>query len=131
MADLDLFGDTAVLNVFSTQAVTATGQGAAVPCHLGNLEGRGIAILDAAAASAGTDPTLDVKLVESDDGEVWTDVSGAVFSEVSASPLQQAIPVHIESRKTFLAAAYTLGVSDTSTPSFAFSLNLVALKKYR
>ncbi|MGD1146969.1 MAG: hypothetical protein ABR961_03330 [Thermoanaerobaculaceae bacterium] len=131
MGDIDLFDDTAVLNLVGTQTVTATDRGSAVNVHQGNLEARGVAILDAAAASAGTTPTLDVKLVESDDGVTWTDVPGAAFSEVSASPLQQAIPVAIDSRKQFVAAAYTLGASGTSTPSFTFSVNLIGLKKYR
>lgn len=91
-------------------------------------------ILDSGAASAGTDPTLDVKLQESTasdgSGDAFADISGATFTQVTdAAASHQAIKLNIDNQPRYIRAVATIGGTDT--PTFAFSVVAVGEKKYQ
>ena len=62
-------------------------------------------------AVTGTTPTLDVKIQESDDASTWSDVSGATFTQVTATGNSQIIRVEDlnNTRSRYLRAVLTLG----------------------
>lgn len=116
-----------------TAARTTSTTGAAI--NLLDYEGTGAMILDSAAATAGTTPTLDVTLEESDDGSTnWTAVPPAAYAEavefaqVTTTASQQVRHFNVSDRKQFVREKHVIGGS--ASPSFVHSLNLLAKKKY-
>lgn len=110
-----------------TAARTATGNGTGVDVQ--TLDGDLFVILDSAAASAGTNPTLDIKLQSSDtSGGTYFDITGATFTQVTSSASQQAITISKDEARRWIRIVYTIG--GTSSPSFTFSVNAVGVKKY-
>jgi len=112
-----------------SRTATATGTGFDLEGSNG-AEGEAIIILSSDAASAGTDPTLDVKLQESDvEGSGYTDISGATFTQVTdAEASSQKISINTNDVKRYLRAIGTLG--GTNTPTFTYSVELIYGKKY-
>lgn len=68
---------------------------------------------------SGTTPTLNVKIQESDDNSSFSDVTGATFTQVSATGSSQVLRVTELNlvRKRYLRAVATIA---GTTPSFAF-----------
>lgn len=101
----------------STSTVTGTG---------GDLlagDGRCFAI-QMVGAVAGTSPTLDGKIQESSDNSNWTDISGAVFQQVTGGDNTQAITFD----RTKRYVRY-LGTIAGSSPSFALAVVISEQKK--
>lgn len=111
-----------------TAARTATGNGTAVDVQ--TYDGDLIFILDSAAASAGTNPTLDIKLQSSDtQNGTYGDITGATFTRVTdAAASQQTLVVSKDENRRWFRIVYTIG--GTASPSFTFSVNAVGVKKY-
>ncbi|NBT52114.1 MAG: hypothetical protein EBT12_11290 [Marivivens sp.] len=77
-----------------SRAASANGTGFDLEGSNG-AEGEAIVILASDAASAGTNPTLDVKLQESDaSGSGYTDISGATFTQVTDSQALEKISIN-------------------------------------
>ena len=122
-------GDLAVLvNVLPTAARTSTANGTAVNLNTANmLEGEAVLVLDS-AAGGGTTPTLDVTIEHSVDGSTgWTAVPGAAFAQVTAAASRQKMSLRVNELRQFVRAVST--ITGTS-PTFTFSVNLLALPKY-
>jgi len=116
-----------VKTLLKPQEITATATGPAVDTQ--RLDGVGKLILSAVAASAGTDPTLNVKLTEcATSGGTYTDVTGAVFDEVTdaADSLQQ-IAIQLGGLKRYVKAVATVG--GTVTPTFVLTVLLDGLQE--
>lgn len=95
-------------------------------------EGAAKILLNASAASAGTTPTLNVKLQHSDtttSGD-FTDVTGAAFTQVTdvagTAGLQELL-VNVSNLKRYLRVIGTIG--GTTTPTFDFSVEFIGIKK--
>lgn len=115
------------ISLHPTAARTATGNGTAVDLQV--YEGDLVVILDSAAAGAGTNPTLDIKLQGSDtQGGTYADISGAAFTQVTNTASQQTLVISKSENPRWLRIVYTIG--GTSSPSFTFSVNAVGVKKY-
>ncbi len=126
---MDLYGCAQVLTLVAPAPVAASATSTGVLVHTGCMEGRIIAVLNAGAATAGTTPTLDAKVVQSDDGSTWSDVAGAAFPQVTdAAAVVSAIPLKIGELKAYLAVEFTLG--GTNSPSFPVAVTLIGIKKY-
>lgn len=92
-----------------------------------SCRGDALAILNAGAATAGSSPTLDVKLQEADDssGTNAADISGAAFAQVTNAAVCAGIPFTPAQRKPYIRAVATLG--GTSSPSFPAAVSLLTL----
>lgn len=109
----------------ATAAKTSTATSSAI--DLLEYDGDILLILDCAAGT-GSSPTLDIKLTEcATTGGTYTDLSGATFTQVTGSASLQTLVINKDSAERFVKIVSTIG---GSTPSFTFSLNAVALKKY-
>lgn len=75
---------------------------------------------------SGTTPTLDVKMQESDDDTTWTDIAGAIFTEVSAANQEQRI--RFLHSKRYCRSYATIG--GTNSPSFDAAVEVLAQAKY-
>ena len=116
------------LQLFScvgTAAVTSTATSAAI--DLKEYDGD-VSLILTSAAGTGSSPTLDVKVQDSDtDGGTYGDLSGAAFTQVTDSASMQVITFSKDEAKRYIKIVQTVG---GSTPSFTFSINGLALKKY-
>lgn len=109
-------------NAVRTSTLTATG------VDVSDFDGPVQVILHTSAATVGTDPTLNVKIQESDTvGSGYTDVTGATFAEVTdAADSTEMIAFQIGARKKFLRVVGTIG--GTSTPTFGFGVVMIGHK---
>src|ERR1700751_6179319 len=85
-----------------------------------------LAVLNCAKASAGTSPTCDVKLQQSDTGTgPWSDVPGGAFARVTdaADSAQVLVLRNREDLKRYVCAVITIGGTDS--PSFVVAPVLV------
>lgn len=116
--------------LLACDARTASANGTGFDLEGSNgAEGEAIVILASDAASAGTNPTLDVKLQESSDNSTFTDISGATFTQVTdAAQALEKISINTNDVKRYLRAVGTIG--GTSSPAFTYSVALVYGKKY-
>jgi hypothetical protein len=73
---------------------------------------------------SGTSPTLDGKIQESSDNSTWTDITGATFTQVTASTNNQAIT--FDRTKRYLRYVGTIG---GTSPSFALAVVISEQKK--
>ena len=116
------------LEIFScvaTAAVTSTATSAAI--DLKEYDGD-VSLILTSAAGTGSSPTLDVKVQDSDaSGGTYGDLSGAAFTQVTGSASMQVITFSKDEAKRYIKIVQTVG---GSTPSFTFSINGLALKKY-
>ena len=100
---------------------TSSANGAGV--DLGEAEGNCFAIQHIGTVS-GTSPTLDGKLQESNDDSTFTDITGATFTQVTASNKCQMIT--FKRTKRYVRGVQTIA---GTSPSFAGSLLIAGLKK--
>lgn len=106
---------------FRPQAATATANGS-------NVDTKGYnsaAVVLEVGAVSGTSPTLDVKIQESADGSAgWADVSGAVFTQVTAANSSQILRIEGlgTSRKRYLRAVATIA---GTSPSFTMGVEFL------
>ena len=106
--------------------VTSTSNGSGVDIR--DYVGLAMVILDAGAATAGTSPTLDVKLQESSDDSTYSDISGATFTQVTDSAAShQTLRLDLKPLKRYIRVVATVG--GTSTPTFAYGVTMVAAKQ--
>lgn len=119
-----LVGATQVSLIPARQRGTGTTNGTGV--DVSAYEGQAIALLDVFYES-GT-PTLDVKLQESDTlGGTYTDIVGAAFAQVTTTSGIQKLAVNLDATKKFVRAT---GTAAGTSPSYAWSVQLIAQKKY-
>ena len=115
--------------LLACDARTASANGTGFDLEGSNgAEGEAIIILASDAASAGSSPTLDVKLQESSDNSTFTDISGATFTQVTDAQALEKITINTNDVKRYLRAVGTIG--GTSSPAFTYSVALVYGKKY-
>ena len=107
---------------------TTTGTGIDVTDYVGS-----IAVVLSGKNVAGTSPTLIVKLQDSADNDTFADITGAVFTTVTAAGTKastlQKISVNIDGAAKYLRAVATVG--GTVSPEFLLSCTAVGVKQYR
>ena len=114
-----------VFSIVATAAVTSTATSSAI--DLKEYDGD-VSLILTSAAGTGSSPTLDVKVTDSATSSgTYTDLSGATFTQVTGSVSMQVITFSKDECKRFIKIVQTVG---GSTPSFTYSINGIALKKY-
>ncbi|MDX2074699.1 MAG: hypothetical protein SFX19_10125 [Alphaproteobacteria bacterium] len=115
-----------VLNLAGVASRTSNLDGSAI--DLKDYDGEAVIVLDSSAATAGSSPTLDVKLQESADGSTgWTDVTGGAFTQVTNAASKQKLSINTDECKRYIKAVGTLG--GTSTPTFIYGVTALAAKQ--
>lgn len=102
---------------------TYTGTGFDVSAYTGSCH----VILQSSAATVGTNPTLDVKLQDSDVlGSGYEDIPDAAFSQLTAAAdVTSMITIKPDELKKFIRVVGTIG--GTSTPTFGFGVSMVGV----
>jgi hypothetical protein len=119
------------INLLAMQSAGATANGTGVDCQ--QFVG-GIAVVLAAKCTAGTTPTLDVKLQSSADNSTgWADISGAAFTQVtdagSSAAVLEKIAVNVDACERYVRAVKTVGGTDT--PAFDVTCVAVGVQQVR
>jgi len=119
------------LNILTSSALaapaanTATLTGAAF--DLQSYEGV-VKITQEIGVASGTNPTWDGKIQDSADGSTgWADVTGATFTQATASTNSQSIGVDTRLARRYIRYVGTLG--GTSTPTFNLAVEIVGMKR--
>lgn len=111
---------TSVVDIAAkTSTVTATG------VDISAYKG-GLLIQQHVGVVSGTSPTLDGKLQSSPDNSTWTDITGATFTQVTASNSTQKIGVNVRTAVKYLR--YVGTIAGTS-PSFTMGVTLLGQKE--
>jgi hypothetical protein len=122
--DLGAAQAAALVTPAPTVASVAAGDGPIV--DLAGVVGEAIVVLNALKASAGTNPTLDFTLCESDDQSTWFDIIEPAFPQMTDAADQVAFYVFRPgTRKRYITAAMVVGGTDS--PSFPVSMAVVYL----
>lgn len=130
-ADQNLCTHLQTINLIPMASVTATANGTGV--DLQQFVGS-VAVTLAAKNTAGTTPTLDVKLQGSADNSTgWADISGAAFTQVTdantAAATLEKIVLNVDACPRYVRAVKTIG--GTSSPAFMTTCVGVGVKQVR
>lgn len=93
--------------VSAARTATVTGTGFDASAYIGN-----ITFIQAIGTVSGTSPTLNGKIQDSADDSSYTDVSGATFTEVTASTSLQTL--NVDSRSVRQYVRYVGTIAGTS-----------------
>lgn len=104
-------------------AASANGTGVDVKDYIGTMQ----VMLDAGAATAGTSPTLDVKIQDSDDDTTFADVTGKAFTQVTSVASRQQLVLDTNAVRRYVRAVATVG--GTNSPAFPVSVQAVGVKQ--
>lgn len=102
-----------------TATVTATG------IDISSYKG-GIIVQQLVGVVSGTTPTLDGKLQSSPDNSTWSDISGATFTQVTATDNFQKIGIQVPAAARYLRYVGTIA---GTTPSFTMGVVLLGQKE--
>ena len=116
-----------LLSFHPIAARTTTGEATSI--DLRDYDGDLMLNLDAAAAGAGTNPTLDVTVEHSDESAAnFTQIGTTAFTRVTNTASRQKLVISKDDAKRFVRVKYTIG--GTNSPSFTFSVTGIGVKKY-
>ena len=102
-----------------TSTVTATG------VDIRGYKG-GIVVQQLVGVVSGTTPTLNGKLQQSSDNSTWSDISGATFTEVTATDSFQKIGVDVRQTGGYIRYVGTIA---GTTPNFTMGVVLLGQKE--
>lgn len=103
-----------------TSTVTATG--------VDVTDYEGVVVIDQLVGTvSGTTPTLNGKIQDSADNSAWADVTGATFTQVTASDSYQTITLDLDKTRRYVRYVGTIA---GTTPSFTMGVFLRGAKKY-
>lgn len=124
VSSVDMHGELTLSLLSDIAARTSTVTGSAVDIR--DYVGR-IKVLQLVGTVSGTSPTLNGKIQDSADGSTgWADVTGATFTEVTASNSSQSIGVDTRACKRYIR--YVGTIAGTS-PSFMVGASFVGKKQ--
>lgn len=109
--------------------LSRTSSSASAAFDTGEYEGQFKVTLAAGAATAGSSPTLDVKVTEcATSGGSFTDVASGAFTQVTDTAGVQTLVFDRNKVKRYIKADWTIG--GTSSPAFPFGVIFEGIKKY-
>jgi len=120
-----LAGGGTLFSLLAAASVNASGNGTGV--DISNCMGDMLVIADIGDSTAGSSPTMDLKLQSSADNSTgWTDVPNGAFTQATAKSLQKLV-IHPRDLNKYLRAVKTIG--GTSSPAFPVAMHAIALKQ--
>jgi len=108
------------LSSIAARTSTVTGTGVDVSAYTGPM----LFVQDVGTVS-GTTPTLDGKLQDSADDSSYADVTGATFTQVTASNSVQTLQLGADSVRKYVRWVGTIG---GTTPSFTCGVKAIGIK---
>lgn len=123
MTPSDLNGPLTQTSVSAIAARTATVTSTGI--DISGYKG-GIIVQQLVGVVSGTTPTLDGKLQSSPDNSTWSDISGATFTQVTATDNFQKIGIQVPAAARYLRYVGTIA---GTTPSFTMGVVLLGQKE--
>jgi hypothetical protein len=122
----DIKGSLTFTVGLKSQAITTTTNGTGV--DLQQYVGIPIASINCAAATAGSSPTMDIKIQDSADNSTFADVSPAIAAtQVTTVDSIQQLAIDKRVVRRYIRAVATIG--GTSSPSFPVSVVIIGEKQ--
>jgi hypothetical protein len=122
----DLKGELTAIALIPSAAVTADGNGTGV--DLLGYTGEVVAVLNCGAATAGTNPTMDISFEDSANDSSFAVLSPALaFTQVTTVASVQTVRIDTRAVRRYIRAVKDIG--GTNNPSFPVSVTLVAQKQ--
>lgn len=121
--DITGIGNGLIIDPAATVTSTSTSAGVDIRDYIGRMA----ILLSCGAATAGTAPTVTVKIQGSPDNSTFTDITGAVFTAVTTVASFQQIALDVDSAPRYIRAVATVGGTDT--PTFAYAVMGYGAKK--
>lgn len=120
-SDLTILTQTSV-SAIAARTSTVTASAVDVRSYKG-----GLLVQQLVGVVSGTSPTLDGKLQTSADGSTgWTDITGATFTQVTATDSFQAIGIDVRQTSGYIRFVGTIA---GTTPSFTMGVVLLGQKE--
>lgn len=108
----------------AARTATANGTGVDLTGYI-NPGGRAMKAIVNNGTTSGTTPTLDVKMQDSPDNSVWTDITGATATQLTAAGNAE---ISFRTNQKWVRAVATIG---GTTPSFTFDVIVLAVKRQK
>lgn len=112
----------AQISVPAVRTSTVTESGVDLRDYVGGYE-----ITQDVGVVSGTSPTLDGKIQDSADNSAFADVSGATFTQVTATNNIQSIRIDVDAVRRYIRYVGTIG--GTASPSFTMGVNGRGIKQ--
>jgi hypothetical protein len=126
MSAFNVHDNVTMLELAAVAARTATLTATGVDVR--DFIGKGKIVAMSAPATAGTNPTLNIKVQDSANNSDFADVSGMTFTQVTgAADLIEAIPVEFNAIRRYVRIVGTIGGTDT--PAFTFGVVVIGRKQ--
>lgn len=121
----DIASETVAATLLKAQSVTATANGTGVDIqgYVGIL----VATAMISAATAGSSPTMDVKIQDSADNSSFSDVTGYTFTQVTSTDSLQSLSIDTRAVRRYVRVVVTIG--GTSSPAFPMAISLRGYKQ--
>ena len=132
MNTLMALGKAAVVQLLAV--LSRTSNSSSTGLDIRDYTGMGMVVFAAGAATAGSSPTLDAVLEESDDNSTWSAVAAAdyaeaaEFTQVTTTATVQIRRFDVSKRKRYIRITWTIG--GTSSPAFPFGAGFIGQKQY-
>lgn len=109
----------------STRTATVTGTGVDLSPYV-NTVNTNLKIVADVGTVTGTTPTLDIKIQDSDDNSSFSDITGATFTQITATGAG-AVKIHTKTNKRYIRAVGTIA---GTTPSFPLAIWALVIERY-
>jgi len=109
----------------STRTATVTGTGVDLSPYV-NTVNTNLKIVADVGTVTGTTPTLDIKIQDSDDNSSFSDITGATFTQITATGAG-AVEIHTKTNKRYIRAVGTIA---GTTPSFPLAIWALVIERY-
>jgi hypothetical protein len=109
----------------STRTATVTGTGVDLAPYV-NTVNTNLKIVADVGTVTGTTPTLDIKIQDSDDNSSFSDITGATFTQITATGAG-AVEIHTKTNKRYIRAVGTIA---GTTPSFPLAIWALVIERY-
>ena len=122
--DITGIGSSFTIDPAAQVTATSTGSGIDIRDYVGRI---GIRVT-CPIATAGTSPTLIVKIQDSPDNSTFTDIAGAVFTTATgAVAVDEERAIDADAQARYIRSVATVGGSNT--PTFAYAVTGYGAKK--
>ncbi len=123
---VNVFQAITVTQLLLNASVTADADGTSI--DLKDYEGDAAVVCAVGTPTAGTDPTMDIKLQDSADNSSFADVSGLAITQVTTPGGTQTIKFNTNEVRRYVR--HVLDIGGTSSPAFPVALTFLGVKKY-
>lgn len=122
---VNVFQSVTVTQLLLNASVTADANGTAI--DLKDYEGDAAVVCNVGTPTAGSSPTMDIKLQDSADNSSFADVSGKAITQVTTPGGTQTILFNTNEVRRYVR--HVIDIGGTSSPAFPVAITFLGVKK--